>query len=888
MADLKKIFSPKTIAVIGASESEGSVGKALTENLLLPNNRKIFPVNPNRKSILGIDSYARIADIPEQIDLAVIATPAQTVPGIIEECGKSGVEGVIIVSAGFKETGKTGEKLEEQIKEIRRTYGMRIIGPNCLGVIRPVNRLNASFLRVHPEPGKIAFISHSGALGSAILDWAINAHIGFSLFVSLGSMIDVDFGDMIDFLGDDPDTKSIMLYMEGIGNARKFMSAARGFARNKPIIILKPGRFTESAKAAMSHTGAMAGDDQVYDAAFKRAGVIRIKGIEDLFNTAEVLHSKNLPKGLDLAVITNAGGAGVIATDSILESGGKIAQLSEDSLKTLDLNLPKYWSKSNPIDVLGDADTGRYVMAVNICINDPNVHGIIIIYTPQGAANPEELAKAIADISKKSYKPIITVLMGGMKVEGAKKITLENNIPTYETPEEAIKTYMYMYRYGKNIQLLYETPEELPVDQAPPKNNLKVFIAELHKEGRTILTEEESKRFLANYGIPVIKPYLTNNPDEAINISNSLGYPVVIKIVSPDITHKSDIGGVVTGIYSDGQLRKEYEGLLNRVMEKAGQAKITGISVQKMIEKIDYEIILGAKKDRDFGSVILFGMGGTTTEIFKDISIGIPPLNQTLARRLMEETKVHRMIQGYRGRPPADMKNLEQILVSFSNLIVDFPEISEIDINPLAISNGKGYALDARIALEMDTSRYTIPYQHLVITPYPTRYVLPWRLSDGTDVILRPIRPEDEPLEHEMLQTLSEDTLRGRFFQILKKISHEMLVRFCNIDYDREMAIIAEFKESEKKRIIGIGRLIIEPDFKKSEFAVIVHDEFQGKGMGYKLVDMLIGIAQEKGLGEVYGTVLTDNVRMLRVCEGLGFRITHLPDGISKVRLTLR
>jgi len=888
MADLKKIFSPKTIAVIGASESDGSVGKALTENLLLPNNRKIFPVNPNRKSILGIDSYARIADIPEQIDLAVIATPAQTVPGIIEECGKSGVEGVIIVSAGFKETGKTGEKLEEQIKEIRRTYGMRIIGPNCLGVIRPVNRLNASFLRVHPEPGKIAFISHSGALGSAILDWAINAHIGFSLFVSLGSMIDVDFGDMIDFLGDDPDTKSIMLYMEGIGNARKFMSAARGFARNKPIIILKPGRFTESAKAAMSHTGAMAGDDQVYDAAFKRAGVIRIKGIEDLFNTAEVLHSKNLPKGLDLAVITNAGGAGVIATDSILESGGKIAQLSEDSLKTLDLNLPKYWSKSNPIDVLGDADTGRYVMAVNICINDPNVHGIIIIYTPQGAANPEELAKAIADISKKSYKPIITVLMGGMKVEGAKKITLENNIPTYETPEEAIKTYMYMYRYGKNIQLLYETPEELPVDQAPPKNNLKVFIAELHKEGRTILTEEESKRFLANYGIPVIKPYLTNNPDEAINISNSIGYPVVIKIVSPDITHKSDIGGVVTGIYSDSQLRKEYEGLLNRVMEKAGQAKITGISVQKMIEKIDYEIILGAKKDRDFGSVILFGMGGTTTEIFKDISIGIPPLNQTLARRLMEETKVHRMIQGYRGRPPADMKNLEQILVSFSNLIVDFPEISEIDINPLAISNGKGYALDARIALEMDTSRYTIPYQHLVITPYPTRYVLPWRLSDGTDVILRPIRPEDEPLEHEMLQTLSEDTLRGRFFQILKKISHEMLVRFCNIDYDREMAIIAEFKESEKKRIIGIGRLIIEPDFKKSEFAVIVHDEFQGKGMGYKLVDMLIGIAQEKGLGEVYGTVLTDNVRMLRVCEGLGFRITHLPDGISKVRLTLR
>src|SRR3989304_1458276 len=408
MADLKKIFSPKTIAVIGASESDGSVGKALTENLLLPNNRKIFPVNPNRKSILGIDSYARIADIPEQIDLAVIATPAQTVPGIIEECGKSGVEGVIIVSAGFKETGKTGEKLEEQIKEIRRTYGMRIIGPNCLGVIRPVNRLNASFLRVHPEPGKIAFISHSGALGSAILDWAINAHIGFSLFVSLGSMIDVDFGDMIDFLGDDPDTKSIMLYMEGIGNARKFMSAARGFARNKPIIILKPGRFTESAKAAMSHTGAMAGDDQVYDAAFKRAGVVRVREISDLFNAAEVLHSKNLPKGRGIAVITNAGGAAVIATDALIELGGRRAALSEESLKALNEHLPQYWSKGNPVDVLGDAGIDRYARAIRICLNDPEVHGVVGIYTPQGATQSDELAKAIAAIAKKTSKPIIT------------------------------------------------------------------------------------------------------------------------------------------------------------------------------------------------------------------------------------------------------------------------------------------------------------------------------------------------------------------------------------------------------------------------------------------------------------------------------------------------
>lgn len=888
MSGLDKIVSPKTIAVIGASEKNGSVGRAIMENLLTQKTASVFPINPNRKKVLGIDACSRIAAVPEPVDLAVIATPAPTVPDLVEECGEAGVGGIVIISAGFKEIGEKGTRLEDRIRETRKRYGMRIIGPNCLGVIRPVTGLNASFLKARPEAGRIAFISQSGALGSAILDWAMHAHVGFSLFASLGSMIDVDFGDLIDFLGDDPNTKSIMLYMEAVGNAKKFISAARGFARNKPIIVLKPGRFAESAQAALSHTGSMGGEDQTYDAAFKRVGVVRVRDISDLFNVAEVLHAKHLPKGREIAIVTNAGGAGVIATDMLIGLGGRLAQLTDDSTKALNAHLPAYWSKANPVDILGDADRERYETAVTTCLDDPGVNGVITIYTPQGATQPDELAKRFTEIADRSRKPFITVWMGGGQVEGARNTTLQHNIPTYETPEEAVKTYLYMYRYGRNLELLYETPGQLSVDQAPPKHNLKAFIAELYKEGRMLLTENESKRFLVNYGIPTVKPHLTKNLEEALGLANSVGYPVVLKIVSPDISHKSDVGGVVTGIDSDRELKNNYERLIKRVQKKVPQASISGISVQQMVEKVDYELILGMKKDKEFGAVILFGMGGIGVEMFQDFSIGLPPLNQTLARRLMEETKVFRMIQGYRGRPPADMQQLEQILTSFSNLVVDFPEIAEIDINPLAISDGKACALDARIILDPSALGHTDGYPHLVITPYPARYVAPWRLTDGTEVLLRPIRPEDEPLEREMLSTLSEETLRGRFFQVLKKITHEMLIRFCNIDYDREMAIVAELREGEKRRIIGIGRLIIEPDGTSSEFAVVVHDDFQGKGLGYKLVDMLIGVAQDKGLGEVTGTVLTDNTNMLRVCETLGFKISHQPEGLSKVRLVLK
>lgn len=884
---MNKLFNPETIALIGASEREGSVGKTIMDNLLNSKSINVFPVNPNKKKVSGIKCYPNVVKIPEKIDLSIIATPAKTVPKIVEECGKAGVHGVIIVSAGFKETGEEGKNLEEQIKASRGKYGMRIMGPNCLGIIRPNIGLNASFLRGNPEKGKIAFISQSGALGSAVLDWAINAHVGFSMFVSLGSMLDVDFGDLIDFLGDDPHTRSIMIYMEGIGNAKKIMSAARGFARNKPIIVIKSGRFNESAKAALSHTGSMAGDDDVYDAAFKRAGVVRVKEVVDLFNAAEVLDSKCLPKGSKLAIITNAGGPGVMATDALMELGGELAQLSDDSIQKLDSCLPSYWSKSNPVDVLGDADSNRYQDAVEICLNDPEVNGVLIIYTPQGFSAPVELAEALAGIAEKAYIPVIAVWMGGKDVGEGREIFLRHNVPSYEKPEEAVKTYMYMYHYGRNLELLYETPAELPLDQAPPKHHLKALIRRAVKEGKTILSEVESKCFLKSYDIPVVETYVAKNIEDAASRALAIGYPVVLKISSQQITHKSDVGGVITGIDSDIKLREEYSTMMSRVKSAYPDAKITSVVVEKMIEKVDYEIMLGAKKDKDFGSVILFGKGGTDAEIFRDFSIGLPPLNQMLARRLMEGTRVYNIIQGFRGRPPADMNHLEQIIVRFSNLIVDFPEIREIDINPLAISNGRVCSLDCRIIIDRGFISYSTPYPHLVITPYPTKYIIPWKMTDRTAVLLRPIRPEDEPLEREMLQSLSEEALRYRFFQVIKDISHQMLTRFCNIDYDREMAFVAELKEGRKRKIIGIGRLIIEPDFKKGEFAVVVHDNYQRRGLGYKLVDMLIGIGQEKGLDKIYGEVLSNNKGMLKICERLGFTAKRMPERITEVELTL-
>jgi acetyltransferase len=891
--NLDKIFNPKTVAIIGASDVEGSVGYAIVKNFTQGGyTGKVFFVNVRKPEILGVKTYPAVDQIPESVDLAIIATPAKTVPDVMVECGKANVKGVIIVSAGFKETGLEGKALEEKISEVAKQYGVRVIGPNCIGVIRPRTSLNATFLDKMPKPGNVAFLSQSGALGSAILDWAIHENIGFSNFVSVGSMIDVDFGDLIDYFGGDPKTKSILMYVEGITEARKFMSAARHFARTKPIIVVKSGKFSESAKAAASHTGSLSGEDGIYDAAFKRAGVVRVSEIADLFNTAEVLGTQPLPKGPNLAIITNAGGPGVMATDALIGFGGQLAKLNQKTLDSLNAVLPPFWSHGNPIDVLGDAKADRYKAAVDAALNDDNVDGILIIFTQQAVSESVEIAKNIVELVRnKPYqnKTILTSFMGFGAVQEANSILNANNIPTYTTPEQALKAYMYMYDYQRNIGLLYETPEELPVDASPPKRPIMAIIRNAAFEGREILTEDEAKKVLKYYNFPVVRTAVANNVDEAVAFATEMGFPVVLKILSPQIIHKSDAGGVILNVNSPREVRDAFELLIQRATAYNPNAQIIGVTVQPMVEKKGHEVIIGGKTDPVFGPVILFGMGGVGVELFKDCSIALPPLNTTLIRRMMEETKVYRLLKGYRGSAPVDLKRLDETILQFSQLLVDFPQIKEIDINPMLISEKEASILDARIVIDKDkVCKKFEPHEHMVISPYPKKYELLWLLKNGQEVLLRPIKPEDEPMWLEWFQSLSEESIRYRFFQMLKDTPHEVRVRYCNIDYDREVALVAEIVENGKRKILGVTRLSKESDGKHGEMAFIVSDYWQGLGLGTKLVDYTLDIAKEQGVENVYAIMLQDNYRALSLAKKMGFNIEYLSDGTVKGELNLK
>jgi acetyltransferase len=887
MGNLTNLFNPKSVALIGASDREGALGKTLLTNLLQGKGRKIFPINPHKKTLLGVECFESIAAIVGRVDLAVIATPAGEVPRLVEDCGKAGVGGIVIISAGFREQGPEGKALEQQISATRKKYGMRILGPNCLGFVRPNIGLNATLLRTPPPSGDIAFISQSGALGSVILDWAADGHVGFSMFASLGSMMDVGFGDLIDFLGDDDDTRSILLYMERVGDAKKFMSAARAFAMRKPIVILKPAKLAGSLEVARSHTGAMASDDAVYEAAFKRVGVVRVKETVDLFDAAKVLDSRRLPGGPRLAIVSAAGAQGLMATNALLDLGGEVAKLTDASIERLNQFLPPRSVKGHPVDLPGDADAARYGMATEICLGDPGVDGVLVVYVPMDAAPPDEVAKAVIDRAKGAHKPTIAAWMGASELQAARETLTQNSIPTYETPEQAVRTYATMHKYKRNLELLYETPAELSVREAPRKEHLLELITNAIKEGRTVLNEQESKVFLSDYGIPTTTPYITRHVGEAAAIVQEIGYPVAIKIASPDILDRSDVGGVMTWIDSDEQLSQAYGSLLARVKEHAPGIHIDGVSVQKMVQDIDYELILGSRKHKDFGAVILFGMGGITTELIRDFSIGLPPLNQTLARRLMEETKAYKLIQGWLGKKPADLGELETILVNFSNLIADFPEIAEIDINPLAISGGKPCALYGRIILDPNFLEPHHLYPHLVITPYPTRYVVPWKSKDGKEILLRPIKPEDEAMEHEFVSSLSVESLRTRFFSVFRSISHDWLVSYCNIDYDRHIAMVGEVEEDGKRKIIGVARLVVLPDTNSGQFAVVVDDRTQRRGLGRKLMEMLIKIGKDKGLAEIYGEVLEDNDKMINFCLSLGFTPGFPVHGMLKVTMKL-
>jgi len=884
-ASLDKIFKPKSIAVIGASETIGSAGYRIFRNLIGSGyDGVVYPVNNKRESVQGVQAYPTINEVPKLVDLAIIATPASTVVDVVDQCAKRGIKGILIISAGFKEIGPEGVAREQQLLEIKKKYGLHIVGPNCVGFIMPYLNLNATFAGSMPEKGSIALFSQSGAVCGAILDWAAAAKVGFSSFVSVGSMLDIDFGDLIDYFGMDIHTRSIVLYIEAISDARKFMSATKGFARAKPIIVIKSGRYKEGAKAAASHTGALAGEDAIYEAAFRRSGVVRVMDIMDLFNCSSILAKQTRPTGPNIAVVTNAGGPGVLATDSIIEKGGKLAQLSPETIEKLNKVLPPTWSHGNPVDIIGDGDDERYQKAIEICLEDKNIDGLLILCVPQVVADPNKLADRLVDIARKSTKPILTSFIGESSVYHAREILNRNNIPTYPEPDEAVNSYMYLYHYERHLAQLYETPVELEIKTPAHKEIIQKILDTAAKEKRTTLNESESKTFLELYGINTTQPIIAETEEEAVNAAEKLGYPIVMKILSPQISHKSDVGGVILDLRCGEDIRTTFREMTKRAKEKVPDAQITGVTIQKMIKNNGYELILGSKKDPVFGSVILFGLGGIYTELFKDRAIGFPPLNQVLAERIIEKTKAYDLLKGFRNVPPVDMKRVEETMVAFSQMIIDHPEIKEVDINPLIPQGNDLIAVDARIILDPEPEKHP----HLIITPYPTKYMKPVTLKDGTKALLRPIKPEDENMWLEMFKSFSEETVRFRFFRIIKDTPHEVRTRYVNIDYDREIGIVAEINDYGKKRILGVARLIVDPAHKdEAEFALVVTDEWQRQGLGSEFLDYLIEIAKDKSLGKINGVVLKDNYPMIALCREKNFRFSEGDPGEYKVEYDL-
>ncbi len=722
-SNLDKMFNPKSVAIIGASDEKESVGHAIVKNFAKSGYEgKVYFVNVRKPEILGAKAFPSISEVPEAVDLAIIATPAKTVLSVLEQCGEAGVKGVIIVSAGFKETGQEGKALEEKLFNVAKQYGIRVIGPNCIGVIHPKAKLNATFIDKMPKPGNIAFISQSGALGSAILGRAIDKHIGFSKFVSVGSMLDVDFGDLIDYFGEDPETKSILLYIEGITDARKFINAASCVTKTKPVIVVKAGKFSETAQAVASHTGSLSGENNIYDAAFKRAGVVRVEKIEDLFNVAEMLGSQPLPKGPNLAVITNAGGPGVMATDELIAQGGKIAQLSQATIEHLNMVLPPFWSHGNPIDVLGDAKAPRYKAALEACLANENVDGVLVIFTQQIISQPFEIAQSIVELVENAgsnAKPVFVSFMGDRMLQDAKTLLNANGIPTYPTPENAVKTYMNLYRCQRSINQADEKPHTTLLSVST-KEAINDIFSKVASENREVLTEFEAKKVLKCHGFPVLETWVANTADVAVEIAGQIGFPVAMKVLSPQITHKTDAGGVVLDVNSASDVKQAFEKIMQNAKKYDPDAKIIGVTVQPMAKTKGCELIIGGKTDPLFGPTILFGMGGVGVELFKDYAIGLPPLNRNLIRKMLEETKVYCLLKGYRNVPPANLKLLEETLLLFSQLLADFPQIKEIDINPLLLNETELVILDTRILIDKHFAfKDFTPFQHMAISPPP-------------------------------------------------------------------------------------------------------------------------------------------------------------------------
>jgi acetyltransferase len=889
-SSLAPIFTPHAVAVIGASDRPGSVGCTVLTNLLAsPFGGPVWPVNPKRATVLGVPAYKSIADLPGVPDLIVVTTPAATVPAIIQDAVNAGVPSAIVISAGFKEVGESGKALERQIAGIIKGK-MRLVGPNCLGVMNPVGGVNANFAKAMPPAGRLAFISQSGALGTAVLDWCIREQVGLSGFVSAGSMLDVTFGELIDHYGQDPSTDSIVIYMESIGDARSFLSAARAVAMNKPILVIKAGRTAAAAKAAASHTGSLTGSDDVLDAAFQRAGVLRVNSISDLFYVSEVLAKQPRPKGPRLTILTNAGGPGVLATDALISAGGELTEISAEALVNYNAFLPDAWSHNNPVDILGDAEAERYAKALEIAAKDTNTDGTLVILTPQGMTDPTAIARDLAPYASGTGKPVIASWMGGDVVAEGEAILKHAGIPVFPYPDAAAQAFVSTWKHTSHLRDLYETPTARSESALDTRRDVATAIVnQVRASGRTILTEFESKQLLAAYGIPTVRTELATTSDEAVCKAAELGYPVVLKLHSETITHKTDVGGVKLNLRSASDVAAAFGEIQASVTAKVGAEHFLGVTVQPFAKLDGYEIIIGSSIDPQLGPVLLFGTGGQLVEVYKDRALALPPLTATLARHQMEQTKIFTALKGVRGRKPVDLDALDALVVRFSELVVEQRWIREIDINPLLASPEGLIALDARVVLfDPATTEDQLPRP--AIRPYPVEYVAPYTTKTGEKMLIRPIRPEDEPLIVALHDCLSERTVVQRYFTALAltaRTAHERMTRICFIDYDRELALVAEVVNAHGgKEIAGVSRMVRQEDGKSATLAVVVADDYQGKGLGETLMRRALAAASSEGVGRVLVHFLPENGRMSDIARKLGFALTE-ENGLIRGELTL-
>ncbi len=878
---LSALFTPESVALYGASDRLDSVGGVVFKNLLTSGFKgRIYAINPKRDEVQGEKAFLSIDDIEETVDLVVVATPAGSIPGIVEACGERGVKMMLILSAGFRETGAEGRRLEDRVTQLVRRYGIRLMGPNCLGIIRPDKGLNITFGNNNATPGNLAFVSQSGAICTAILDWAEKNDIGFSAVVSTGIAADLDFGDYLDYLVSDFATKAILLYIEGINNSRRFMSSLRAAARVKPVIALKVGRHAAGAEASMSHTGALVGSDETFSAALSRSGVLRVDTIGQLFAAAKTLSSSHYRVASErLVIITNGGGPGVMAADRATDQGIELSSLGSATMAALDKVLPDVWSHNNPVDIIGDAPPERYQQALEICLEDPGVDGAIVILTPQAMTRPTEVAEAIIESAKKSSKPIMTSWMGGVQVEEARRLFKKARVPDFRTLENAVDAFSYLARYNSNQRLLLQTPARLTSGQEmPDTDGARLIIEAVLTEQRQVMTETESMAVLNAFRIPTVRNAVARSATEALVTAESIGFPIAMKVLSTDISHKSDAGGVRLNINSAQEVRGTYRQLIDQVRAKVPDAEISGVTIEQMYRSSNgRELMIGIIRDPVFGPVISFGSGGTSVEIMGDSAISLPPLNRRLAVDLINRTKVSKLLAEFRHMPAVDMDQLIDVLLNVSSMACELPWIQEMDINPLIMDEKGIVAVDARIVVDYPKPS-TDPYHHLAIHPYPAHLVRNVQLNDGTDIVIRPIRPEDAEIEAKFVRELSTESKYFRFMSSLRELSQEMLVRFTQIDYHNEMALIAVTQKGAVEEQIGVARYVTNIDKTSCEFALAVSDNWQNRGIAHKLMRNLMEVARDRDLEKMQGKVLSNNFKMLELMTSLNFQIKNDPE----------